>query len=85
MMPTEAQYVIDAMVRADIEARIAAGEIEPGALVICMQADEWEGFEDDLFADCDGCGVRLRYRPYMPKEVERVCVGCAKLYAKGAD
>ena len=74
--------MMDDLMRGEIERLKAAGEPTAGRLMICVTADH-EGFEDDLFTDCGECGVRLRYRPYMPDDVKRICLGCATSFEVG--
>ena len=47
-------------------------------LVVCMRvADSPDIFDDDDFGNCSRCGERIRFRPYIPKEPPKVCLGCA--------
>jgi uncharacterized protein (DUF983 family) len=46
--------------------------------VVCMRADEDpQYFTDNLRGVCSRCGAAIIFRPYAPKEPEKICVQCA--------
>jgi hypothetical protein len=52
-------------------------------LVVCMRADGPDYFRDNEFGDCSRCGVRIKFRPYVPKEPPKVCMQCARSLVVG--
>lgn len=80
MSRKETMKIIDDMVRKHM-LTVDASEAEA---IVCMPADQGEAFEDDLFGECKGCGVKVRYRPYMPN-LPKLCMECAGLLIKLED
>ena len=46
-------------------------------ILACLPAIESSLFEDDAFTKCVGCDIKLRYRPYVPEKVTKLCLSCA--------
>ena len=51
-------------------------EAEKSDYVVCMPASSPAYFDNDLFANCVRCGVRIRHRPHVPKRPPKICVDC---------
>ena len=39
-------------------------------------------FSDDVKGNCHNCGVKIVYRPYIPKDVLKLCADCGLKYVK---
>lgn len=56
-----------------------ARELPAGAVVLCMRVADMPvpAFAGDLIGSCMTCGLPVRFRPYMPAELPKVCSVCA--------
>lgn len=43
---------------------------------VCVPADMKTYFDDNLIGECHDCGVRVQFRPYVPTELAKLCMGC---------
>lgn len=76
-MTNEAHRALDEAVRRHTERN----PIKYSDLVVCKRvADGPAYFDDDVIDQCAACGEPVRYRPYMPKEPPKVCIGCVVAY-----
>jgi hypothetical protein len=50
-------------------------------IVVCVRQGAPVHFPDDVLDVCAGCGVGIRYRPYIPKRPMKLCVPCAVAWA----
>ena len=49
-------------------------------LCVCVKKEDDLGvFKDNLEAECINCKARLIHRPFIPKELPKVCMACAKI------
>ena len=44
-----------------------------GDYAICSDTSH---FSDDVWTECCECGETLCHRPYLPKEVKKICMRC---------
>jgi hypothetical protein len=70
------QMIDDAMRKA-----VENGAYDKGTILVCVDA-LGEGFDDDEFIECAGCGNRVRFRPYMPKHLKKICIDCVGVEMK---
>jgi hypothetical protein len=48
-----------------------------GSIIVCVPL-AWEApFADDANGTCAECSVAVRYRPYVPEHVTKICITCA--------
>ena len=47
-------------------------------VLVCVPVTMPLAFPDNRVGDCAACGRRIQYRPFTPKKVTRMCVGCVQ-------
>ena len=74
----EKALILDRMVHAHLIKALAEAELTGEPLILaCLPSSESSLFDDDKYVNCTSCDVKLRYRPYVPDSVTKVCITCA--------
>ena len=50
--------------------------------VVCLPVGP-SPFDDNLTGVCSHCGIKIMFRPYMPKTPPKICIHCAAKLPKG--
>ncbi len=74
----EKALALDMMVHANLIKALEASELSGDPIILaCLPSTESSLFDDDKYVNCQSCDIKIRYRPYVPDSVTKVCLTCA--------
>ena len=77
-MTKEKALALDMMVHAHLIKAIEESERTKDPIILaCLPSTESSLFDDDKYVNCQSCDIKIRYRPYVPDSVTKVCLTCA--------
>ena len=51
-------------------------ELNQADFAVCLLGEKSDYFSDNVITNCSICDRKIHHRPYLPKELKKVCVEC---------